>query len=238
MSSCFFVAHRTTSDDTEMAEPSRPLHPVPEADEDSISPVSSRRTPASFSPNLFRRSGYHRMDSGGAQEMADLEEPAAARTTSPPPAGTDAASDADGLGISWRPSTHRRVSSGSSISRRPVGAPKTSPPETPRQSQGLLDVAGSTSPPQARRQPSWDRPPPLEDRMLSPGPPSILEEPLPFKGRAAAIDGTPSEQSSRFPGHQHAGLSPDDDLEGDSFDDDAFYKKFGRFKSRVLCSTG
>lgn len=210
-----------------MAEQSRPLHPVPEADEDTASSPSSRRPPASFSPSMFRRSGYHRMDSDGAQEMADLDESARAS----PALNAGSESDVEGLGISWRPSAHRRVSSASSIARRPVGAPKTTPPETPRPSQGLLDYVDAVSPPpQAKRQASWDGPPPSEDRASNIYPSYASEEPVPLKKNAAAIDGTPASQvSGPFTAGSTPGtLNPDDDLEGYEFDDESFHKRFGK----------
>lgn len=101
-----------------MAEPLRPLIPLLEADEDSVStvsPSSSRRSHVSpikeFSPGTnFRRGEYQRMSEGYDSEMADL---------------------ADGLGIMQQQALYSRPV------RVPVGS-KVSPPDTPRSHHGLM----------------------------------------------------------------------------------------------------
>lgn len=210
-----------------MAEPLRPLHSVPEADEDAVSPVSSRRShiyprsPSSanpFSPSMFHRGGYHRMDSDGAQEMVDLEEPPARASPDPP------GSALDGLGITVQPGAHRRVSSASSISRRPVGGSRSSL-EARSSHHGLLETPDPSTPPASARSP-WDKPPPLEDRISAH---DLSVGPEPLKNNAAYISGTPASDpsSGRFIDHGTPGfLNPNEEFDDNSYDDRSFYQKF------------
>lgn len=212
-----------------MAEPLRPLHPVPEADEDGISPVSSRRSHHEssstnpFAPSLFRRSGYQRMNSDGVQDMADQDD-SPSSPASPPPAATEVLGSGEGLGISMRP-IHHRVSSASSIARRPVAGTMPNSPNTrgssPRSYHGLLETPDTRSSSTLRQSP-WDAPPPLKDRIatedLSAGSQSLRDN-------AALIDGTPgSDRPGHFVGQDTPGTSdPADDFGEDHFDDEDFF---------------
>lgn len=239
-----------------MAEPLRSLQPVNEAEEDGVpttSPSSSRHVSPikDFSPaNLFRRQGYQRMPSDGAQELATLDydqfkqQEAARRANSDADAGADGSStaaaspplpqtspDIGGLGISGQ-----QLSSGSkrsSLNRVPVGSKSVnSPSDTPRSHHGLLGSIGNStaSTPMVGAGGS--------QRHMSP-PGSHVRKMDSWDALSGDVGGATPAQFSDDPKRlldtpatmigTPGPLDPRGDFDGDDdFDDELFYKGFGQ----------
>lgn len=213
-----------------MADPSRPL--TSPDDCPSLSSASRRvASPRQAALNLFRgNGGYQRMPSGGDHEMVDLD-------------GSGPSSHASGLGIAMRP--------GSGF---PPPTSTASPPETPRSFHGLLGSTSSTV-----ASPNYPPEPYLSPNMAKMSNQQGTSEP--FSGiwtpavphTASSPSGNPTQEPhdrNNSPNPQARGLdSPASNLDGqstpsvvgprgevidDDFDDDTFYKKFGKRDSSVL----
>jgi hypothetical protein len=211
-----------------MADPSRPLTSPDDTVSPSLSSASRRvASPRQAALNLFRgNSGYQRMPSDGDHEMVDLDD-------------SGPSSYASGLGISMRPG--------------PPPASRSSPPETPRSHHGLLGstssvVASSNYPPEPYLSPNMAR---TSNQQGAPEPFSEIWTPA-VPHPASSLSGNPTEESHNLkdsPNTQARGLSsPASNLDGqstptvvgprgevidDDFDDDTFYKKFGKRDSSV-----
>ena len=229
-----------------MAEPLRSLHPVHESDEDNVSPVSPRRSLSHVSPikdfspaNMFRRQGYQRMPSDGAQEMKTLDydafkarEQDIANANSYVESGSNGGSPelgGGGLGISNLGSSQIGRIRTPSIQRKAVGSKAAgSPSDTPRSHHGLLGSAGTSAvstpmvesgpsqaarPPHARKLSSWDA---LETVTGGASAYQGIDDPNKLLDTPATMVNTPGP------------LDPKSDFsDDDDFDDELFYKGFG-----------
>lgn len=203
-----------------MAELNRPLNLVRETDEAGVSPVSTRRSthsPSSPSSNpfssasLFGRggSGYSRMPSDGIHEMSDLGEV---------PRQSDR--DVDGLGISMN-------STDPTASRNPAGSPSEAPLG--------LNASYYNSPAPLPSGPARNSKSQFASTV------SGLLQSSSYLG-AEGVRGNQSPgltpdthyaAGAHTPGHR----DPGPDYIDDEYDDDVFYKKFGKNKSSSFRSS-
>lgn len=197
-----------------MAESPRNLDPVVEDAEtkplSDNSPDSTKQSHRShiksLSPSrLFRRSGYQRMPSDGAQELVTLGKTQDQQSLSQSLFGTESTSpDLSSLGIS---SLSQRSNS---THRVPVG-PKTPSPDTPRSHHGLLGSPHSSSST------------PLFGGSFSSGPTS---QPMQYQ-EGNSTNTNPNTPSTTITLQDTPCTYQGKDLDDDGdFDDEKFYKGF------------
>lgn len=225
-------------------ETERTLHPVVESEEDAISvlsPSSSRRSATSlrstvgsnnpFATNIFRRSGYQRMPSGGEQELLDLmsspgvddlgiRTPKLHHRNSIPRVPVGSKTSPSDTAMPFKPG-HDHTPSNSdiaSISSPPIGSTVAPPPAAFNMESSTRNI---TSPPLMRSSDSnkrgaftevWDAPPAGSDRNV------LYDDP---NRRGSTINNDTPAIGPSTPGDLDSRKDPDE------YDDETFYKKWG-----------